>query len=58
MPGYPRLDGVPDACRAAGSKPEAALVEIAVAFRPPGAVLADAGYGLSVPFRQKLDRVA
>jgi SRSO17 transposase len=49
---------VPDACRAARTKPEIALVEIdrilaaGVRF---GAVLADAGHGLSAPFRQGLD---
>jgi SRSO17 transposase len=50
--------GVPEACRAARTKPEIALAEIdrilaaGVRF---GAVLADAGYGLSAPFRQGLD---
>jgi SRSO17 transposase len=50
--------GVPDACRTTRTKPEIALVEIdrilaaGVRF---GAVLADAGYGLSAPFRQGLD---
>jgi SRSO17 transposase len=50
--------GVPEACRVARTKPEIALVEIdrivgaGVRF---GAVLADAGYGLSAPFRQGLD---
>jgi SRSO17 transposase len=50
--------GVPDACRPARTKPEIALVEIdrilaaGVRF---GTVLADAGYGLSAPFRQGLD---
>jgi SRSO17 transposase len=49
---------VPDACRTARTKPEIALEEIdrilaaGVRF---GAVLADAGYGLSAPFRQGLD---
>lgn len=50
--------GVPDVCRAARTKPEIALAEIdrilaaGVRF---GAVLADAGYGLSSPFRRGLD---
>lgn len=50
--------GVPEACRAARAKPEIALAEIdrvlaaGVRF---GAVLADAGYGLSAPFRRGLD---
>jgi SRSO17 transposase len=50
--------GVPEACRTARTKPEIALVEIdrilaaGVRF---GTVLADAGYGLSAPFRQGLD---
>jgi SRSO17 transposase len=50
--------GVPKACHAARTKPEIALAEIdrilatGVRF---GAVLADAGYGLSAPFRQGLD---
>lgn len=54
-----RLDkaGVPDAWRAYRTKPEMALAEIdrvtaaGVRF---GCVLADAGYGLSAPFRQGL----
>lgn len=52
-----RLDraGVPDECRSYRTKPEIALAEIdrvraaGVRF---GGVLADAGYGLSAPFRQ------
>jgi SRSO17 transposase len=50
--------GVPERCRAARTKPEIALVEIdriraaGVRF---GTVLADAGYGLSAPFRHGLD---
>ncbi len=50
--------GVPDDCRAARPKPEIALAEIdrvraaGVRF---GIVLADAGYGLSAPFRHGLD---
>ena len=50
--------GVPDAWSAARTKPEIALVEIdrilaaGVRF---GSVLADAGYGLSAPFRHGLD---
>jgi SRSO17 transposase len=49
--------GVPAECRTARTKPEMALVEIdrvvaaGVRF---GCVLADAGYGLSAPFRQGL----
>ncbi|MBM3564453.1 MAG: IS701 family transposase [Alphaproteobacteria bacterium] len=49
---------VPDACRKARTKPEIALAEIdrvisaGVRF---GVVLADAGYGLSAPFRHGLD---
>jgi SRSO17 transposase len=49
--------GVPEPCRTARTKPEIALAEIdrliaaGVRF---GAVLADAGYGLSAPFRQGL----
>ena len=49
--------GVPQSARAAGTKPEIALAEIdrivaaGVRF---GCVLADAGYGLSAPFRQGL----
>jgi SRSO17 transposase len=49
--------GVPDACRAARSKPEIALAEIdrvMAAGLTFGIVLADAGYGLSAPFRQGL----
>jgi SRSO17 transposase len=50
--------GVPEACRVARTKPEIALAEIdrILAARVRfGAVLADAGYGLSAPFRQGLD---
>jgi SRSO17 transposase len=50
--------GVPEACRVARTKPEIALVEmdrIVAAGVRFGAVLADAGYGLSAPFRQGLD---
>lgn len=49
--------GVPEACRSPRTKPEIALAEIdrlmasGVRF---GTVLADAGYGLSAPFRQGL----
>jgi SRSO17 transposase len=49
--------GVPDACRTARTKPEIVLAEIdrilaaGVRF---GTVLADAGYGLSAPFRRRL----
>lgn len=49
--------GVPEACRQPRTKPEIALAEIdrlmaaGVRF---GTVLADAGYGLSAPFRQGL----
>jgi SRSO17 transposase len=50
--------GVPEDCRVARTKPEIALAEIdrvlaaGVRF---GVVLADAGYGLSAPFRHGLD---
>src|SRR6202051_150625 len=50
--------GVPEACRGARTKPEIALMEIErilAAGARFGAVLADAGYGLSAPFRQGLD---
>ena len=49
--------GVPEACRAPRTKPEIALAEIdrmmatGLTF---GTVLADAGYGMSAPFRQGL----
>lgn len=49
--------GVPDAWRAPHTKPEIALVEIdrvMAAGLTFGTVLADAGYGLSAPFRQGL----
>lgn len=54
-----RMDraGVPDEHRQPGTKPELAVAEIdrvraaGVRF---GCVLADAGYGLSAPFRQAL----
>lgn len=49
--------GVPEACRAARTKPEIALAEIdrvMAAGLTFGTVLADAGYGLSAPFRQGL----
>src|SRR5262245_31554969 len=54
-----RLDraGVPVEYRTAGTKPELALVEIDRAIAAGvrfGCVLADAGYGLSAPFRQGL----
>jgi SRSO17 transposase len=54
-----RLDraGVPAKYRTAGTKPELALVEIDRAIAAGvrfGCVLADAGYGLSAPFRQGL----
>jgi len=49
--------GVPEQCRVARTKPEIALAEIdrliAAGLRF-GMVLADAGYGLSAPFRQGL----
>jgi len=49
--------GVPEACRSPRSKPEIALAEIdrvmAVGLTF-GTVLADAGYGMSAPFRQGL----
>ena len=52
-----RAAGVPDRARTAQTKPEIALDEIdrvrAAGIRF-GAVLADAGYGLSAPFRQGL----
>lgn len=50
--------GVPESCRLARTKPEIALAEIdrvrAVGVRF-GTVLADAGYGLSAPFRRGLN---
>jgi len=49
--------GVPDACWAPRSKPEIALIEIdrvLAAGLTFGTVLADAGYGMSAPFRQEL----
>jgi SRSO17 transposase len=48
--------GVPAEYRAARTKPEIALAEIdrAIAAVRFGCVLADAGYGLSAPFRQGL----
>jgi SRSO17 transposase len=49
--------GVPDGCRAYRTKPEIALAEIdrvCAAGLRFGCVLADAGYGLSAPFRQAL----
>jgi SRSO17 transposase len=49
--------GVPEACQAPRSKPEIALTEIdrvMAAGLTFGTVLADAGYGLSAPFRQGL----
>ncbi len=49
--------GVPDACRTPRTKPEIALAEIdrvMAAGLTFGTVLADAGYGLSAPFRQGL----
>jgi len=54
-----RLDraGVPAECRTARTKPELALLEIDRAIAAGvrfGCVLADAGYGLSAPFRQGL----
>ena len=54
-----RLDkaGVPQACRVARTKPELALDEldrIMAAGARFGCVLADAGYGISAPFRQGL----
>jgi SRSO17 transposase len=55
----PRLSraGVPAGCRAPRTKPEIALAEIdrlRAAGLTFGVVLADAGYGLSAPFRQGL----
>ncbi len=54
-----RLDkaGVPQACRMSRTKPELALDEldrVMAAGARFGCVLADAGYGLSAPFRQGL----
>jgi SRSO17 transposase len=52
-----RRAGVPEVCRAARTKPEIALAEIdrlLAAGLTFGTVLADAGYGLSAPFRQGL----
>jgi len=49
--------GVPENCRAPRTKPEIALAEIdrvMAAGLTFGTVLADAGYGLSAPFRQGL----
>ena len=49
--------GVPRACRTPRTKPEIALSEIdrvMAAGLTFGTVLADAGYGLSEPFRQGL----
>src|SRR5262249_16014204 len=49
--------GVPAECRTARTKPEMALAEIDRAIAAGvrfGCVLADAGYGLSAPFRQGL----
>src|SRR5213080_1125650 len=49
--------GVPAECRTARTKPEMALVEIDRAIAAGvrfGFVLADAGYGMSAPFRQGL----
>ena len=49
--------GVPDASRAALTKPEIALAEIdrlIAAGERFGCLLADAGYGISAPFRQGL----
>src|SRR5262245_12382947 len=51
------LAGVPAECRTARTKPEMALAEIDRAVAAGvrfGCVLADAGYGLSAPFRQGL----
>jgi len=50
--------GVPEDCRAARTKPEIALAEIDRVLAADvrfGVVLADAGYGLSAPFRHGLD---
>jgi len=54
-----RMDraGVPEACRASRTKPEIALAEIDRVMATGltfGTVLADAGYGMSAPFRQGL----
>jgi SRSO17 transposase len=54
-----RMDraGVPEACRASRTKPEIALAEIDRVMATGltfGTVLADAGYGLSAPFRHGL----
>jgi SRSO17 transposase len=49
--------GVPEACRAPRTKPETALCEtdrVMAAGLTFGTVLADAGYGMSAPFRQGL----
>ncbi len=49
--------GVPEACRTERSKPEIALAELQRVMKADvrfGAVLADAGYGISAPFRQGL----
>jgi SRSO17 transposase len=49
--------GVPEAFWVARSKPEIALTELQRVMRAGvsfGAVLADAGYGISAPFRQAL----
>ena len=49
--------GVPAECRTARTKPEMALAEIDRAIAAGvrfGCALADAGYGLSAPFRQGL----
>ena len=50
--------GVPEDCRAARTNPEIALAEIDRVLAADvrfGVVLADAGYGLSAPFRHGLD---
>jgi SRSO17 transposase len=47
--------GVPDGCRAYRTKPELAEIDrVCAAGLRFGCVLADAGYGLSAPFRQAL----
>jgi SRSO17 transposase len=52
-----RRAGVPDQCRSPRTKPEIALAEIDRLLKAGlnfGTVLADAGYGVSAPFRQGL----
>ena len=52
-----RRAGVPDECQPARTKPEIALAEVDRLLKAGltfGTVLADAGYGVSAPFRQRL----